>query len=212
LDEHFDFPPESVWQSASVLIAHPPPPPFESKIMSDFPETFANFRRRHFNILWRSTHDGFKVKEFHSRCDGHANTLTVILDRERSIFGGFTPVKWKSRVWNGKHEKEDNCPKVDDSQKSFRFTLRNPHHVPERRFPLRAEMKQEEVFSFSEFCPAIGDNPTDLIVSDDCNANTHSFHSVGLTYTNCIGLNGRIVLTASGHFQVKEIEVFEITE
>jgi hypothetical protein len=33
---------------------------------------------------------------FHSRCDGHANTLTVILHTKGNIFGGSTPVEWES--------------------------------------------------------------------------------------------------------------------
>jgi hypothetical protein len=42
-----------------------------------------------FSELWRGSCDGFNAKEFHRRCDGHANTLTVILDTEGTIFGGF---------------------------------------------------------------------------------------------------------------------------
>jgi hypothetical protein len=93
LDEHFGIPPESVWQCAVERINHPPIPSFDSRIISDFPEIFADFRGKHFDILWRGSCDGFGSKEFHRRCDGHANTLTVILDTKGNIFGGFTPVK-----------------------------------------------------------------------------------------------------------------------
>jgi hypothetical protein len=40
--------------------------------------------------------DAFRANQFHRRCDGHANTLTVILDTKGNIFGGFTPVEWES--------------------------------------------------------------------------------------------------------------------
>jgi hypothetical protein len=38
----------------------------------------------------------------------------VIFDTKGNIFGGFTPVKWKSTY----------CNKADDSQKSLRFALK----------------------------------------------------------------------------------------
>jgi hypothetical protein len=68
----------------------------DSRIISDIPEIFAEFRRKQFSLLWRGSRDGFEAEEFHRRCDGHANTLTVILDMQGNIFGGFTPMEWES--------------------------------------------------------------------------------------------------------------------
>jgi hypothetical protein len=98
LHEHFGIPPESVWNCAAELTAHHPFP--DSRIISDFPEIFAEFRGKQFSLLWRGSRNGFKAQEFHHRCDGHANTLTVIVDTEGNIFGGFTPVEWESRTSN----------------------------------------------------------------------------------------------------------------
>jgi hypothetical protein len=58
---------------------------------------------------------------------------------EGNIFGGFAPVKWESRVWNGNDGDGCNCWKEDESLKSFLFTLNNPHNIPARKFALRAE-------------------------------------------------------------------------
>jgi hypothetical protein len=66
-------------------------PLFDSRIISGFPEIFAEFRVNHFQILSRRNSDGFKLQEFHHRCDDHANTLTVILDTKESIFVIFPP-------------------------------------------------------------------------------------------------------------------------
>jgi hypothetical protein len=96
----------------------------DSVIVSDFPAIFAEFRGKRFQILWRGGRDGFRGSDFHGRCDGHANTLTVILDTDGNIFGGFTPVEWDS----------SGPFKADDSWKSFLFTLTNPHNVAARRF------------------------------------------------------------------------------
>jgi hypothetical protein len=210
LEEDFGIPPESLWQCAAERIAHPPPPPPppDSRIISDFPEILAEFKKKRFSLLWRGGRDGFKAQEFHSQCDGHANTLTVILDTEGNIFGGFTPVEWESRVWNGVWGDENNLWKADDSQKSFVFTLKNPHNIPARRFVLKAEEKHQAIYCYSGCGPCFGN---DIRVSDNCSANADSFATLGRSYTNDTGLNESVVFTRSRNFEVREIEVFEIT-
>ena len=43
------------------------------------------------SLLYRGTRDGFDGRDFHSRCNGKSNTLTIIKPKESSnIFGGFT--------------------------------------------------------------------------------------------------------------------------
>jgi hypothetical protein len=84
---------ESLWQCAAEWIVFPP----DSRIISHFPEIFAEFLGEQFSFLWRGSRDGFGAKEFHRLCDGRANTLSVILDTEGTIFGGFAPVEWESR-------------------------------------------------------------------------------------------------------------------
>jgi hypothetical protein len=61
----------------------------------------------------------FGADDFHNGCDGHANTMTMILDTEGNIFGGFTPVEWETRPWHNK---------ADSRQQTFLFTLKNPHN------------------------------------------------------------------------------------
>jgi predicted RNase H-like nuclease (RuvC/YqgF family) len=177
------------------VVAVPPPqqqlpvrrvPLLDSRIISDFPEIFADFQEKHFKILWRGSRDGFKAQEFHRRCDGHANTLTVILDTNGNIFGGFTPVKWESRAHNGKFGDENNTFQEDVNMKSFLFTLKNPHHIPPRRFALKAGMKHRAIVCNSLWGP------------------------LGYVYTNDTDLDKYIVLTGAKYFKAKEIEVFEI--
>jgi hypothetical protein len=210
LDEHFGFPPESVWQCAVEQIIHPPFT-FGLRIISDFPEIFGEFKGKQFSLLWRGSRDGFGSSEFHRRCDGHANTLTVILDTKGNIFGGFTPLKWESQVWNGKHGAENNDLKADDSAKSFLFTLKNPHNISARRFALKAGRKHEAIYSNSKRGPCFGGG-YDLYVQDNCNVNVNNSTSLGFSYTNDTRLSQNLVFTGSRHFQVEEILVFEITD
>jgi hypothetical protein len=184
-------------------------PRLDSAIVPALPPMFAEFQWKRFSLLWRGGRDGFAARDFHSRCDGHANTLTVILDTNGNVFGGFTTVEWESRasLWWGNMYMF--CNKPDASLKSFLFTLKNPHNVPARRFALKAEKKDEAIFCDSgrgpDFC--------DICVWDNCNTNTNSFtFNFGISYTNDTGLDGKTFFTGSETFKLKEIEVFEITD
>jgi hypothetical protein len=168
-------------------------------IISDFPEIFSEFRGKHFSLLWRGSRDGFGARDFHKRCNGHANTLVVILDPAGNIFGGFTPVAWESP--------SAGTYKADPSMKSFLFTLKNPRNTPVRRFALKAKMKHGAIYCGSKSGPDFND----MTGKDNCNANTNSWTSLGDHYTNDTGLNAKTFFTGSWKFQVKEIEVFEIT-
>ncbi len=50
-----------------------------------------------FRLLYRGTIDGFRSSVFHSKCDDHSKTLTILKAKESNyIFGGFTSVEWDS--------------------------------------------------------------------------------------------------------------------
>jgi hypothetical protein len=194
-------------------LAHPPPPPgFDSLIVSKYPPLFDEFCAKCFNLLWRGSRDGFGAGEFHRHCDGRANTLTLIVDTNGNIFGGFTPVEWESHKWNGKKGKDRNTRKCDDSLRSFLFTLRNPHGVPPRKLALRAEMKQYAIRCNSAYCAGFGDGK---FFSDDCNANKDSDTCIGARWKNSVYANDIAFgdfLTGAEEFTVKEIEVLKIAD
>jgi hypothetical protein len=122
------------------------------------------------------------------------------LDIDGNVFGGFTPLQWNS--WGGY--------KCDDSLKTFLFTLKNPHNTPARKFALKAGMKKYAIDRDSSYGQHFGGG-ADIHVHDNCNANTKSYTCLGNTYTNDTGLDKYVVFTGSENFQVREIEVFEIT-
>jgi hypothetical protein len=186
--------------------APPPPSGWDSAIVPDFPEIFEEFREKKFTLLWQGSRAGFGGREFHRRCDGHANTLTVILDMNGNIFGGFTPVEWESSRKHWLRDDEDFF-KTDPSLKSFLFTLKNPHNIPARRFALKAEQKHGAIYCDSSHGPDFNA----IHVANNCHANTASWTGLGRSYTNDTGLDGKTFFTGSFWFQVKEIEVFEIT-
>jgi hypothetical protein len=194
----------------------------DSEIISEIPDIFSDFKGKTWQLLWRGSRDGFGAGDFHNRCDGHANTVTLIEtaasehDAGGFVLGGFATVEWDSTSnW-----------KSDGSLKSFLFTLKNPHNIPARKFALMADQKDVAIFCDSERGPCFGE---DMAVADNCNANTDSYTSLGWAYGNCnantesrtnfgdayandTGRDGRTVFTGSRTFKVKEIEVFEITD
>jgi hypothetical protein len=208
-DRALSHPPESLWLTVSDRLAHPLPPPAReiySLIVSEYPPLFEEFRAKRFNLLWRGSRDRFTAREFHRRCDGRANTLTLIEDTKGNVFGGFTPVEWESD--------RDGKLKGDDSQCSFLFALRNPHGVPPRKFALRAEKRERAILCNSAYCSIFGSNG-DIYVSNNCNANRGSYTHIGTRYSNTTYANDTAFadfFTGALYFTVNEIEVFEIAD
>jgi hypothetical protein len=213
--ELFTFP---IWKSLSkrlVLSKDPQPsgnrflarlaavgsaPKLDSQIISEFPDLFARFRTHVFYLLYRGSRDGFESSAFHRLCDGHPMTLTIILSDNGSIFGGYTPVAWHN---SGSYT-------VDNTLKSFLFTLKNPNNIGARIFPLKEDQKGSAIDGAS-YGPSFGIGHN-LHVSDQCNNNTRSYTGgFGQTYANDTGLPGETVFTGGPHFRVREIEVFELT-
>jgi hypothetical protein len=204
---------ESLWLAVADRLSTPPPPPgFDSLIVPEFPPLFEEFRKKRFNLLWRGSSDGFTAREFHRRCDGHANTLTLILDTDGNVFGGFTPVEWESRMYERlifypglESVNLNNCWKNDNSLRSFLFTLRNPRGVPPRKFVLRKEWKQKAIFCSSPQCCTFGG---DIAICTNCNTSNESCTQIG-NYYQSSGTDLKH-FTGAYNFRVKEIEIFEI--
>jgi hypothetical protein len=94
-----------------------------------------------------------------------------------NFFGGFTLVEWESRTKFAYH-------KDDPSLKNFLFTGKNLHNFPARKFPLKAAKKREAILCDS----SCGSYFWDIVVSDNCDANTDSRSYLGCSYANAIGL------------------------
>jgi hypothetical protein len=109
-------------------------------------------------LLWQGSRDGFGAREFHRRCDGHANTLTVIEDTAGNVFGGFTPIAWESPPFPSR--------RCDAGRKSFRFMARNPRGDSLERFGLIESRKDSAVTVWSKSGPCFGE--ADVVISDRC--------------------------------------------
>ena len=51
----------------------------------------------HWLLCWRATLHGWNVSQFHSRCDGKNDTVTIIR-KGKFIFGGYTDIPWGKKI------------------------------------------------------------------------------------------------------------------
>jgi hypothetical protein len=170
---------------------------FDSLILRDIPSELLELRRTSTTLLYRGSRDGFAASNFHSKCDGQSNTLTVIETTKGYIFGGFTPVAWDS----------SNSYKSDSSEQSFLFTVKNPRGSEFRKFCLKDSSKA--IHCHSSNGPLFGSN-RDLAVYDDCTGSKGGYTSLGGAYINDTGIKNDEVFTGECYYSVKEIEVFTI--
>ena len=126
-------------------------------------------------LLYRGSRDGFGGANFHSRCDGKANTLTLIRCTEGNVFGGYLGSSWSNHgglVGTSTSEKTNiPCPRA------FLFSLirvEDPNGQPAR---FMVNTQQEFAGgAWSDCGPTFGINKAmgscDLFIADKCNTRT----------------------------------------
>jgi hypothetical protein len=172
-----------------------------SNIITSLPDILDMFAGNEFRLLYRGSRDGFDREVFHQRCDGHGNTMTLIESTGGYIFGGYSPLVWRS----------GGGFISDPSWSSFVFTLRNPHNFGERIF--RQIKAESAIYNGADRGPTLGGG-CDICVlgstafGDDILIDNHTI--LGCTYQNDTGLARERVFTGSRQFQLQEVEVFEV--
>jgi hypothetical protein len=173
--------------------------PFESTILSTNSNVFEEFEGKQWRLLYRGSRDGFGASNFHSKCDGESNTVTIILTTKDFIFGGFSSLTWDS----------SNQWKVDNARKGFVFSVRNPHNIADKKFSLTNPTYT--IYCSSSCGPRFGFGD-DIYVGNDCNNTTNSSTNLGVSYANDTGIAGNQFFTGEYNFTVKEIEVFPVSD
>ena len=154
-----------------------------------------------FKLLYRASEHGFDINNFHSKCDGHANTLTILKANGSSfIFGGFTSAKWESH-------KQGQC-KSDPN--AFLFSLTNKDNKP-CKMKINPNQHQYAIYCHSECGPTFGFN--DFEIASNSNTNNESISNLGNFYNHPLYAYGtneaKSFLAGSNHFQLSEIEVYQ---
>ena len=150
--------------------------------------------------MYRGTRDGFGSNDFHSRCDGYANTLTILkANGSSNIFGGFSSVSWQSSA-NGKWESDPNA---------FLFSLTNRDNKPLKMKVNRNE-HQYAINCHSEYGPTFGG---DIRIANNVNTTMNGYSDLGCFYKHPQYEYGtdeaQTFLAGSFKFQLDEIEVYQ---
>ncbi len=154
------------------------------------------FHDRKFSLLYRASRDGYRGYDFHTRCNGVNDTLTIVKSQRGNIFGGFT-----SKAWHA----EGFIPgQYFFDPQAFLFTLVNPYNTPgKHRINYR---NPHAIYDERVYGPTFGAH--DLHISDNCNSNTNSHvHDAGSYYSTSLG-NKNIVYESTTHFTCVEVEVY----
>jgi hypothetical protein len=146
--------------------------------------------------LYRASEHGFLADSFHSKCDNHANTLTLIKTANGFIFGGYT-----QQLWNA-----SSSMKTD--QNAFIFSLVNKDSNP---IKMRVNIPEKAIACASFDGPTFG--RVDFYISGHSNSNKRSSSNLGSSYQHSTYARGtneaRCFLAGYEYFQVAEIEVFK---
>jgi len=149
-------------------------------------------------LKYRGTRDGLKAADFHSRCDGIANTLTIVKATNGNIFGGYT-----EQAWHSKNEW------IKDP-KAFIFSLVNKEEDPFKA--IVSNEGKHAICGSAKYGPGFGGDDKcimDLIIfgTEDL-----SFSEFGYSYQHehypKETVKNNSILAGSIRFQVQEIEVF----
>ena len=156
------------------------------------------------DLKYRASKDGFKAIDFHSNCDGIANSLTIIKAESGNIFGGFAEKEWHS-----------SCGFVTDPN-AFIFSLVNKEEKPFKA--LCSNEGQLAIICNSKRGPCFGGEGfslKDICIKTDSNVNKNSYSDFGYSYQHSDYLKGTVeaqnILAGALNFQTLEIEVFSKT-
>ena len=150
--------------------------------------------------IYKASRDGFLAANFHAKCDGQSNTLTIIKSTNGNVFGGFTTKPW-SQINNY----------VNDSD-AFIFSLINSKKAP-KKFDCKSP--QNAIRCQSGYGPTFGSY--DIYICDSSNTIQSSSSNLFISYKNDqLNLtNGteeaRSFLAGSYNFVTSEIEVYQRT-
>jgi hypothetical protein len=153
-----------------------------------------NFEHKNWVLIYRATRDGFSSSNFHSKCNYHSSTLTLIKTTKSFVFGGFIEQSFSGC----------SCYKADE--KAFLISLVNNKNAT---FKLPIEPNSLYAFyDFNDYGPTFGGGH-DIYISSNSNQNKDSYNN---PYSYI--LNGNLyesnLLAGEYNFQTVEIETYTI--
>jgi hypothetical protein len=173
--------------------------PFKSKILkgnqpSELIKLCEFSLKNKWSLLYRGSRDGFGAANFHSKCDGHSNTLTILKAKGSSfIFGGFTSINW------------DSSSGFRSDPNAFLFSLTNKDNQPTK---MRQINTAYSIYCDPTYGPTFGGGH-DIRICDNANVRAACYSKLGHSFEHPQPSQGDSYLAGSNPFQLSEIEVFK---
>lgn len=140
-----------------------------------------------YTLLFRATRDGYRSSNFHSKCDGKSNTVTLVETTTGRRFGGFTDAQW------------DQSSSYKTGSNGFIFSLDNNEIYYNKN-------NQYNIYGNSDRGPTFGGGH-DFYICDNCNSSNSNYDNSGHSYET----NGKkSALAGSYNFLVRDYEVFQL--
>ena len=145
-----------------------------------------NKKVKKYTLLFRATRDGFRASNFHSKCDGKSNTVTLVETITGRRFGGFTDAQW------------DQSSNYKTGSNGFIFSL-------DKNEIYYNKNNSYNIYGNSSYGPTFGGGH-DFYINDSCNSNNsgensgHSYETNGKKYT----------LTGNSSFLIQDYEVYQL--
>ena len=140
-----------------------------------------------YTLLFRASRDGYRASNFHSKCDGKSNTVTLVETTTGRRFGGFTDAQW------------DQSSSYKTGSNGFIFSLDNNEIYYNKN-------SNNNIYCHSSYGPTFGGG-NDFYICDSCNSSNSSYDNSGNSYET----NGKqYALASSYNFLVRDYEVFQL--
>ena len=154
-------------------------------------------------LLYRATRDGFGAKDYHSRCDGKTNTITIIKNDLNYVFGGYASAAWDT----------SNGSKYTNDPKAFLFSLRRDGKSYNDKFEIKNPLCA--LYGNADCGLSFGGGH-DILVCDQSNITTGSYTYFGHSYCVPVGYSygGNAQSFLAGNYNqwtTTEIEVYQIS-
>ena len=150
-------------------------------------KTKLNKNIKKFTLLFKASNEGFLASNFHSKCDGKNNTVTLVETLNGKRFGGFTDIAWDQSS-SFKHGSNGFIFSLDD--KSIYYNKSN----------------QNEIYCQSDYGPTFGGGH-DFHICDKCNTSNSSYNNSGSTYDT---KGKKFAMAGVYNFLVKDYEVYQL--
>ena len=140
-----------------------------------------------YTLLFRASKEGYRVSNFHSKCDGKTNTVTLVETMTGRRFGGFTDAQW------------DQSGNYKTGSNGFIFSLDYNEIYYNKD-------NQYNIYCHSGYGPTFGGG-FDFYICDSCNSSNNSYDGSGCSYET----NGKkYALAGSNNILVRDYEVFQL--